>query len=45
MRKLADVVTSLWLEIIKLDKELFNVLYIWKPSNVIIFGIKEGTKV
>ena len=39
--KLTDVVTSLWLEIIKLDKELFNVLYIWKPSNVIIFGINE----
>ena len=28
MRKLADVVTSLWLEIIVLPKELFNVTYV-----------------
>ena len=28
VRKLADVVTSLWLGIIKLDKEWFNVTYV-----------------
>ena len=43
MRKLADVVTSLWLEIIKLDKELFNVLSL--HGNIfakLISGINEG---
>ena len=46
MHKLADVVTSLWLEIIKLDKELFNVLSI--HGNILlkgISGINEGMRV
>ena len=29
MCKLADIVTSLWLEIIKLDKEWFNVILLY----------------
>ena len=39
MHKLADIVTSLLLEISKLLKELINVLYVWKPFNNIIVGI------
>ena len=39
MHKLADIVTSLWLGISKLLKELINVLYVWKPFNNIIVGI------
>ena len=46
MRKLADIVTSLWLGIIKLDKELFYVTPVFlELSNEIIFGINEGMKV
>ena len=30
VRKLADIVTSYWLGIIVLPKELFNVTYIWE---------------
>ena len=43
MRKLTEVVTSLWLEIIKLEKELFNVTYICILDllNNIIIGINE----
>ena len=42
MHKLADIVTSLWLGISKLDKELFNVTYVlWKPFNNIIIEINE----
>ena len=39
MCKLTDIVTSLWLGISKLLKELINVLYLWKPFNNIIVGI------
>ena len=45
MRKLADIVTSLWLGIIALPKELFYDIFMWKPFNNIIFGINEGMKV
>ena len=41
VRKLTDIVLSLWLEISKLLKELVNVLYVWKPFNNIIIGINE----
>ena len=42
MHKLADIVTSLWLEIIKLDKELFNVMPVFLGLlNNIIIGINE----
>ena len=46
MRKLADVVTSLWLGNIALPKELFNVLSL--HGNVyakLISGINEGMRV
>ena len=43
--KLADIVTSLWLGIIKLDKELFYVTPIFlELSNKIIFGINDFDK-
>ena len=29
VRKLTEIVISLWLEIIKLEKELFNVTYVF----------------
>ena len=41
VHKLADIVTSLWLGIIVLPKELFNVIYIWELLNNIIIGINE----
>ena len=46
MRKLADVVTSLWLGNIVLPKELFNVISL--HGNILlklIFGINEGVSV
>ena len=46
MRKLADIVKSLWLEIVMLEKELFNVTSVFlELFNNIIFGINEGMKV
>ena len=46
MRKLADVVTSLWLGNIVLPKELFNVISVsGEFFNNIIFGINEGVSV
>ena len=42
MHKPTDIVTSLWLGISKLDKELFNVTYIFlNLLNNIIIGINE----
>ena len=42
MRKLTDIVTSLWLGIIKLDKELFYVTPVFMDLlNNIIIGINE----
>ena len=46
MCKLADIVASLWLGIIKLDKELFYVSLVFlELFKKIIFGINEGMKV
>ena len=46
VRKLTDIVTSLWLGIIKLNKELFYVTPVFlELFNKIIFGINEGMKV
>ena len=42
MRKLTEIVISLWLEIIKLDKELFYVTAVFLDLlNNIIIGINE----
>ena len=46
VRKLTDIVTGLWLGIIKLDKELFYVTPVFlELFNKIVFGINEGMKV
>ena len=45
MRKLADVVTSLWLGIIVLPKELFKVIRVCgNLFSDIIFGINESVR-
>ena len=45
VRKLAYIVTSLWLGIVVLPKELSSDTCMWKPFNNVIFGINEGMKV
>ena len=39
MHKLTEIVISLWLEIIKLDKEGFDVMFYMEPFWNIVFGI------